>query len=132
MDLFYNKIMTLNTPLSSVENILQRKEDHGVLVIMDFSPQFTDLNPIEHSWEHLKRDKTKYAITSQDTQWHSINESWNNLKPEIIHELIEFQKSFSSSQSKRNIHEILIKLMCEHKVALLIMLFLVRHSLFFQ
>ena len=56
---------------------------------MDFPPQSPDLNPIEHLWEHLKRDKTKYAITSQDTLWHAFNECWNNLKPEIIHKHIE-------------------------------------------
>ena len=69
---------------------LQKKEDHGVLVVMDLPPQSPDLNPIKHLWEHLKRDKTKYAITGQDTLWHAINECWNNLKPEIIHKLIEF------------------------------------------
>ena len=68
---------------------MQRKENHGVLVVMDFLPQSPDRNPIEHLWEHLKRDKTKYAITSQDTQWHAIDECWNNLKSEIIHRLIE-------------------------------------------
>ena len=57
---------------------------------MDLLPQFPDLNPIEHLWEHLKKDKTKYVITSQDTLWNAINECWNNLKPEIIHKLIEF------------------------------------------
>ena len=53
---------------------LQRKYDHGLLVVMDFPPQSPDLNPIEHLWEHLKRDKTKYVITSQETLWHAINE----------------------------------------------------------
>ena len=67
---------------------LQRK-DHGVLVVMDFVPQSLDLNPIEHLCEHLERDKTKYAITTQDTLWHAINECWNNLKPEIIQKFIE-------------------------------------------
>ena len=67
---------------------LQRKEDHGMLVVMDFPPQSPDLYPIEHLWEHLKRNNTKYVITSQDTLWHAINECWNNLKPEIIHKLI--------------------------------------------
>ena len=68
---------------------LQRKEDHDVLVVIDFLPQSPDLYPIEHLWEHLKRDKTKYTITSQDTLWHAINVCWNNLKPEIIHKRIE-------------------------------------------
>ena len=87
-DSFYNKIIAPNTPLSSVEKYLQRKEDHGVLV-MDFLLQSPDLNPIKHLWEDLKRDKTKYATTSQDTLWHAINECWNNLKPEIIHQPFE-------------------------------------------
>ena len=68
---------------------LQRKEDHGVLAVMDFPPQSPDLNPIKHLLEHLKRNKTKYAITCQDTLWHAMNVCWKNLKPEIIHKLIE-------------------------------------------
>ena len=56
---------------------------------MDFPPQSLDLNPIEHLYEHLKKDQTKYAITSQDTLWHAISECWNNLKPKIIHKLIK-------------------------------------------
>ena len=60
-----------------------------MLVVIDFPPQCPDLNPIEHLWKHLKRDKTKYVIASQDTLWHAINKCWSNMKPEIIHKLIE-------------------------------------------
>ena len=56
---------------------------------MDFPPQYPDLNPTKHLWEHLKRDKTEYAITNQDTLWHTTNKCWNNLKPGIIQKRIE-------------------------------------------
>ena len=80
--------MTPNTP-KLCRKYLQRKEDHGVLLVMDFPPQSPDLYPIKPLWEHLKRDKRKYAVTSEDTLSYAINECWNNLKPEIIYKLIE-------------------------------------------
>ena len=53
---------------------------------MDFPPQSSDLNPIEHLWEHLKREKVKHVVTSQGTL---ISQCWNNIKPETIQKLVE-------------------------------------------
>lgn len=68
---------------------LKKKENQGELVLMDFPPQSPDLNPIEHLWEHLKREKVKHAVTSQDTLWDVVSQCWNNIKPETIQKLVE-------------------------------------------
>ena len=56
---------------------------------MDFPPQSPNLNPIEHLWEHLKRDKVKRTITNQKTLWHALQACWNNVEPEKIHTLVK-------------------------------------------
>ena len=56
---------------------------------MAFPPQSPDLNPIEHLWEHLKREKAKHTVTSQDNLWNALKECWNNVDSQILHKLVE-------------------------------------------
>ncbi len=45
------------------------KENQGELKLMAFPPQSPDVNPIEHLWDELKREKVKHEVTSQDSLW---------------------------------------------------------------
>ena len=71
------------------KNYLKKKEDQGDPVVMDFLPESPDLNAIEHLWDHLKREKMRHAVTSQDALWEVISGSWNTIKLEVIHKLVE-------------------------------------------
>ena len=70
------------------KNYLKRKEEKGDLVIMNFPPQSPDLNPIENLWDHLKREKVKHRSTNKDNLWDVLNQSWNNIKPEVLIKLV--------------------------------------------
>ena len=68
---------------------LQYKERQGELKLMDFPPQSPDVNPIEHLWEHLKREKVKHAITSKDNLWEILSDRWNNNKAPVLQALVK-------------------------------------------
>ena len=55
---------------------------------MNFPPQSPDLNPIENLWDHLKREKVKHRSTNKDNLWDVLNQSWNNIKPEVLIKLV--------------------------------------------
>ena len=58
------------------------------LHVMNFPPQSPDLNPIENLWDHLKREKVKHRSTNKDNLWDVLNQSWNNIKPEVLIKLV--------------------------------------------
>ena len=57
------------------------KENQGELKLMAFPPQSRDVNPIEHLWDELKREKVKHEVTSQDSLWDVLSACWNNIEP---------------------------------------------------
>ena len=68
---------------------LQNKERQGELKLMDFPPQSPDVNPIEHLWEHLKREKVKHAVTSKDNLWEILSDCWSNIKAPVLQALVK-------------------------------------------
>ncbi len=46
---------------------------------MAFPPQSPDVNPIEHLWDELKREKVKLEVTSQDSLLDVLSAWWNNI-----------------------------------------------------
>lgn len=71
------------------KNYLKNKENQGELKLMKFPPQSSDVNPIEHLWDHLKREKVKYEVTSQDRLWDVLSECWNNIKSSTLQNLVK-------------------------------------------
>ena len=58
------------------------------MVVMNFPPQSSDLNPIENLWDHFKREKVKHQSTNKDNLWDFLNQSWNNIKAEVLIKLV--------------------------------------------
>ena len=68
---------------------LQNKERQGELKLIHFPPQSSDVNPIEHLWEHLKREKVKHAVTSKNNLWKILSDCWSNIKAPVLQTLIK-------------------------------------------
>ena len=67
----------ISHPCQKLLNKGRTKRDFGV---MGFPPQSPDLNPSEHFWEHLKREKVKHKPTSLNNQRDVIHDCWKNIK----------------------------------------------------
>jgi hypothetical protein len=65
-------------------------EDNNINVLV-WPAQSPDLNPIEHLWEHLKRQLLKYPTPPSGCHelWDRIAKEWNNIPPETCQRLIE-------------------------------------------
>lgn len=74
-------------------NYLAKKGKKRDLVVKDFPPQSPDINPIEHLWEHLKREKVKHNPTSLNNLWDVLNDCWENIKMEVIRKLVHSMPS---------------------------------------
>ena len=68
---------------------LKNKEDQGHVLVMDFPPQSPDLNPIEHLWGHLKTEKAKLSVTSQEALWNIVKSCWDNEAHQVFNRLVE-------------------------------------------
>ena len=65
-------------------------EDHGIN-LLDWPAQSPDLNPIEHLWEHAKRQLKKYDTPPKGVHdlWNRLAEEWDKIPPEVCQNLIE-------------------------------------------
>ena len=50
--------------------------------------QSPDLNPIEHLWDHLKREMRKLNITSLKDLEIKVIEIWKNIPAELCNKLV--------------------------------------------
>jgi transposase len=65
-------------------------EDNGVEVL-EWPAQSPDLNPIEHLWEHLKRQLNKYETEPSGIfeLWERVEAEWNQIPVQVCLDLIE-------------------------------------------
>ena len=68
---------------------LKNKERQGELKLMEFPPQSPDVNPIEHLWDHLKREKIRHAATSKERLWEVLCQCWNSIEASTLQNLVK-------------------------------------------
>lgn len=65
-------------------------KDHDINV-MPWPAQSPDINPIEHLWEHLKRQLAAYEEPPKGITelWERVEKEWNAIPKEVCQKLIE-------------------------------------------
>jgi transposase len=79
-----------NDPKHTSKKAKKWFEDNNIEVI-SWPAQSPDLNPIEHLWEHLKRQLRQYETPPKGVHelWDRVSEEWNAISPETCQNLIE-------------------------------------------
>lgn len=70
---------------SSIKKWFKRNE----IKVMTWPAQSPDLNPIEHLWDHMKRElKNRPPSKDKDELWEKIQDIWNNIPAEVCLNLV--------------------------------------------
>jgi hypothetical protein len=79
-----------NDPKHTSKQASKWFDDHDI-PLLDWPAQSPDLNPIEHLWEHLKRQLNKYGSPPRGVHelWKRLAEEWNKIPSETCQKLIE-------------------------------------------
>ena len=79
-----------NDPKHTSKKAKKWFEDNNIEVISR-PAQSPDLNPIEHLWEHLKRQLRQYETPPKGVHelWDRVSEEWNAIPPKTCQNLIE-------------------------------------------
>src|SRR6185295_7666856 len=58
--------------------------------VLDWPAQSPDLNPIEHLWQHLKRQLATYETDPESMHelWECVEAEWNKIPPQTCIDLI--------------------------------------------
>lgn len=61
------------------------------ITLLDWPSQSPDLNPIEHLWNHIKKELCQYPTQAKGVWeiWDRVAEVWGKIKPEVCQGLIE-------------------------------------------
>ena len=79
-----------NDPKHTSRKATKWFEDNNINVL-DWAPQSPDINPIEHLWQHIKRQLGEYSTMPKGVWeiWERVAEVWNEIPPEVCQNLIE-------------------------------------------
>jgi hypothetical protein len=79
-----------NDPKHTSGRANQWFEDNNINVL-SWPAQSPDINPIEHLWEHLKRQLQQYDTPPKGVHelWDWVVKEWNAIPPEVCQNLIE-------------------------------------------
>jgi transposase len=79
-----------NAPCHTSKNVLECLRELGITVL-EWPPQSLDLDPIEHLWDHLKRQLAKYGTPASSAidLWDRVLEEWWKIKDKTCLYLID-------------------------------------------
>lgn len=79
-----------NDPKHTSRLARQWLQDHNV-ELLDWPAQSPDLNPIEHLWDHLKRQLNGYEYQPKGMHelWERVETEWNNIPQDVCKILVE-------------------------------------------
>jgi hypothetical protein len=79
-----------NDPKHTSKKAKQWIQDHEISVL-DWPAQSPDISPIEHLWQHIKKQLCQYPTHAKGVWeiWERVAEVWRNIKPEVCQRLIE-------------------------------------------
>ena len=79
-----------NDPKHTSRRSREWLENNGV-ELLDWPAQSPDLNPIEHLWEHLKRQLAKYEVEPKSIHelWTRVEAEWEKIPKEVCVDLIK-------------------------------------------
>ncbi len=79
-----------NDPKHTSKKAQKWFEDNDIKVL-GWPPQSPDLNPIEHLWQHIKKELSQYERQAKGVWevWERVAEVWDNIEPEVCQNLIE-------------------------------------------
>lgn len=62
--------------------------DHGVQVL-NWPSDSPDLNPIEHLWDHLKREFAGAGRVAANEIFAKVSDSWNQIPADVVRRLVD-------------------------------------------
>src|SRR5271157_145686 len=73
----------------TTEKVKEWFKKHKIRVL-DWPPQSPDLNPIEHLWDHLKRQLAKYPKEPKGVHelWERVQVEWNKIPEDVCFKLV--------------------------------------------
>lgn len=79
-----------NDPKHTPRLARQWLQDHN-MELLDWTAQPSDLNPIEHLWNHLKRQLNGYVYQPKGMHelWERVETEWRKIPQEVCKELLE-------------------------------------------
>ena len=79
-----------NDPKHTCKKAKEWFQDHNYNVLL-WPAQSPDLNPIEHLWDHLKRQLAGYPTQPSGILelWELVEKEWNDIPPQVCQKLIE-------------------------------------------
>ena len=69
------------------KNYFVKKQSAGILSVMEWPAQSSDLNPIELLWEQLDRMVRKKCPSSQSNLWEVLQEAWGEISSHYLNKL---------------------------------------------
>lgn len=76
-----------NAPCHTSRKMLEWFEENGISVL-EWPPQSPDLSPIEHLWQVLKSELSKYRYASKNILRRKITEEWEKITPDVCYNLV--------------------------------------------